>query len=113
MSRVEAVGIPIIIEPYGAGRRARCRHPVEASATGATRYEATQALEAILRAAIADPFTLLPLEVTPDKPWLSFAGSIPDDEMTNEWLDAIAENRRQRDAADQQAISPPPIQPVP
>jgi hypothetical protein len=51
--------------------------------------------------------------VTPDKPWLSFAGSIPDDEMTNEWLDAIAENRRQRDAEDQQAISPPPIQPVP
>ena len=105
--------IPVIVEPFGAGWRARCRQPVEASATGDTRYEATQALEAILRGAIADPFTLLPLEVTPDKPWLSFAGSIPDDETTDEWLDAIAENRRQRDAEDRQAISPPPIQPVP
>ena len=105
--------IPVIVEPFGGGWRARCRHPVEASATGDTRHEALQALEATLRAALADPFTFLPLEVTPDKPWISFAGSIPDDELTEEWLDHIAENRRQRDADDQQAISPPPSQPVP
>jgi hypothetical protein len=105
--------IPIIVEPLGAGWRARCRHPVEASATGDTRYEATQALEAILRAAVADPFTLLPLEVTPDKPWIASAGAIPDDETTEAWLDAVAEYRRQRDADDQQALSTPPSQPVP
>jgi hypothetical protein len=64
----ETVEIPVIVEPLGGGWRARCRHPVEASATGDTRYEATHALEAILRAAVTDPFTLLPLEVTPDKP---------------------------------------------
>jgi hypothetical protein len=107
------VDIPVIVEPHGGSWRARCRHPVEASATGDTRHEATQALEAILRAALSDPFTLLPLEVTPDKPWISFAGSIPDDELTEQWLDHIAENRRQRDASDQAAVSPPPSQPVP
>lgn len=82
------------------GWRARCRHPVEASATGDTRCEATQALEAILRTAVSDPLTLLPLEVTPDKPWIAFAGSIPDDTLTDEWLNAIAENRRNRDCED-------------
>jgi hypothetical protein len=56
---------------------------------------------------------LLPLEVTPDKPWIASAGSIPDDELTEEWLDQIAENRRQRDADDQASLSPPPSQPVP
>ena len=97
--------IPVIVEPHGGGWRARCRHPIDASATGDTRYEATQALEAILRAAVSDPFTLLPLEVTPDKPWIASAGSISDDETTDAWLDAIAEYRRQRDA-DQASLSP-------
>ena len=92
--------IPVIVEPADGGYRARCRHPVEAEATGGTRYEATQALEAALTGRVPDPFVLLPLEVTPDKPWLSFAGSIPDDELTEEWLDAVAANRRERDAAD-------------
>jgi len=46
--------------------------------------------------------------VTPDKLRLLFAGSIADDEMTHEWLDAIAENRRQRDVEDQQANLPAP-----
>ena len=106
--------IAVIIEPHDGGYRARCRHPVEAEATGATRYDATQALEALLRARLTDPFTLLPLEVTPDKPWISFAGSIPDDELTEEWLDAIAENRRRQDAADQATLPPAPTnQPAP
>ena len=96
--------IPVIVEPHAGGWRARCRHPVDTSATGDTRYEATQALEVLLRAATADPFTLLPLEVTPDKPWIAFAGSIPDDALTEEWLDAIAENRRQRDAEDEASL---------
>ena len=105
--------IPVIVEPVDGSWRARCRHPVEASATGDTRHEATQALEAILCATVPGPFTLLPLEVTPDKPWIASAGGIPDDETTEAWLDAIAEYRRQCDAADQQALSPPPSQSVP
>ena len=100
--------IPVIVEPHGGGWRARCRHPIDTSATGDTRYEATQALESLLRAAVPDPFTLLPLEVTPDKPWIAFAGSIPDDETIDAWIDAIAEYRRQRDADDQTAISSAP-----
>lgn len=105
--------IPVIVEPVGAGWRARCRHPVEASANGDTRYEAAQALEAVLREAVFAPFTLLPIEVSPDRPWIGSAGGVPDDETTEAWLDAVAEYRRQCDAADQQALSPPPSQPVP
>jgi len=92
--------IPVIVEPADGGYRARCRHPVEAEATGGTRYEATQALETVLKGRVPDPFVLLPLEVTPDKPWIATAGSVPDDEVTDQWLDAVAANRRERDAAD-------------
>jgi hypothetical protein len=107
------VEIPIIVEPHDGGWRARCRHPVDASATGGTRHEATQALEATLRGTLAGPFTLLPLEVTPGAPWVASAGAVPDDETTDAWLDAIADYRRQRDADDQKLLSPPPSQPVP
>lgn len=106
--------IAVIVEPHAGGYRARCRHPVEAEATGGTRYEAAQKLEAILRAAVNGPFTVLPLEVTPDKPWIAFAGSIPDDPVTEEWLDAVADNRRRQDAADQATLPPTPTtQPTP
>ncbi len=105
--------IPIIIEPHDGGYRARCRQPVEAEATGASRYDAQLALEAILRGHLAKTFTLLPLEVTPDKPWIASAGSVPDDAVTDEWLDAVAQYRRERDAADQQSLPPAPTQPVP
>lgn len=104
--------IPVIVEPTETGYRTRCRHPVAAEAVGGTRYEATQALEAALQAAgVPDPFMLLPLEVTPDKPWIATAGSVPDDEMTDMWLDGIAEYRRQCDAADQAASSQNPNSP--
>jgi hypothetical protein len=101
----EPAEIPVIVEPTDAGYRARCRHPVAAEAVGGTRHEATQALEAARRAAcVPDPFVQLPLEVTPDKPWIATAGPVPDDETTDAWLDAIAEYRRQCDAADQASI---------
>jgi hypothetical protein len=110
---VSAVEVPVIVEPHAGGWCVRCRHPIEVNATGATRYDVLQAAEATLSAAAGAPVTLLPLEVTPDKPWIAFAGSIPDDETTDAWLDAIAENRRQRDAADQAAPPQPSAQPVP
>ena len=98
--------IAVIVEPTDAGYRARCRHPVEAEATGASRFDATRALEAALRARVAGPLTLLPVEVTPDKPWLGSAGSVPDDDLTERWLDAIAEYSRERDAEDLAGLPP-------
>lgn len=90
--------IPAVVEPFAGGYRARCRHPVEAEATGGTRYEAVQALEAALAGRVPGPFTLLPLEVTPDKPWLAAAGWLPDDDLTRQYLDGVAEYRRECDA---------------
>jgi len=105
--------IPIVVEPFDGGWRARCRHPVEVSATGGTRHEATQALESELRKTVPGTFIVLPLEVSPDKPWVASAGGVPDDETTETWLDAIAEYRRLNDTADQQSVASPPSQPVP
>ncbi|VTT97406.1 unnamed protein product [Gemmataceae bacterium] len=103
--------IAVVIEPHDGGYRARCRHPVAAEASGHSRFDARSALEAVLQAHVAGPFTTLPLEVTPQQPWIASAGSVPDDAITEEWLDAVAEYRRQRDVADQQSL--PPAQPVP
>jgi hypothetical protein len=105
--------IPIIVEPTAGGWRARCRHPVPAEATGATRYDAVQAIEAQLVSAGVSGFTILPLEVTPDKPWIASAGSVPDDALTAEWLAAIEAYRRERDAEDQAALGAPSAQQVP
>jgi hypothetical protein len=114
LRRGRLMEIPVIVEPDGAEYRARCRHPVAAEATGFSRYEAARALEAALKGRVPDPFELLVLEVTPDKPWLASAGSVPDDEMTDLWLDGIAEYRRQCDAADRVSLGPAPnAQPTP
>jgi hypothetical protein len=103
------VEIAFVLELHNGGHRARVRHPVAAEVTGVTRYDATQALEAVLKAAgVPQPFTLLPLELTPDRPWIATAGSVPDDTLTDQWLDAIAEYRRQCDAADQASLPPAP-----
>jgi len=107
------VDIAVIIEPHDGGYRARCRHPIEAEAVGFSRFDARNALEAVLKPHISGMFTLLPLEVTTDQQWIASAGSIPDDAVTEEWLDAVAEYRRQCDEADQQTLPPSPTQPVP
>ena len=100
--------IIVIVEPIGGGYRARCRYPVSAEATGDTGYAARLALEATLQRMIPAPFTTLVLEATPDKPWISTAGSIPHDPVTNDWLAAIEQYRRECDAADQINLSSVP-----
>lgn len=105
--------IAVIIEPHDGGYRARCRHPLQAEAFGHSRYDARCALEAVLAPHVSGPFTTLPFEVTSTQPWIASAGSIPDDAVTEEWLDAVAEYRRQCDTADQQTLPPAPTQPVP
>jgi hypothetical protein len=97
------VDIPVIVELVGPGYRARCRHPVAAEAEGETRAAARESLAAVLKEHVAEPFTLLPLE--DDRPWVSFAGSIPDDTVTAEWLGTVAEYRRVRDAEDQAGLA--------
>jgi len=42
----------------------------------------------------------MPLEATISQPWIATAGSVPDDELTDEWIDAIEEYREERDAED-------------
>ncbi|MDB5309091.1 MAG: hypothetical protein JWO38_3293 [Gemmataceae bacterium] len=90
--------IPVIVEPADGGYRTRSRPRRPAA----------------LRGRVAEPFALLPLEATPDKPWISSAGSVPDDEVTEMWLDATAEYRREQDTRDQATLPPAPnAQPMP
>lgn len=106
--------IAVVVELDRGEYRSRCRHPVAAEAAGHSRYEATRALETALAGRVPDPFELLVLEATPDKPWVASAGAIPDDETTDLWLDGIAEYRRQCDAADRIGVAPTPnAQPAP
>lgn len=86
--------IPVVIEAVGPGYRARCRHPVAAEADGDTRFAALTDLEALLAARGVGPFTTLPIEA--DQPWMATAGWIPDDDVTADWLAAVAEYRRDR-----------------
>jgi len=51
--------------------RARCRHPVEAEATGVTSYQARLALESTLKGHITEQFELMPLEATISQPWIA------------------------------------------
>ena len=77
--------IPVVIEydmrADGVWYKARCRHPVPAEATGATKYEARRALEAVLAELSPGPFELIQLDATADPPWVAAAGWLPDDEL--------------------------------
>jgi hypothetical protein len=53
---------------------------------------------------VSESFSIFPVGVTPDKPWLATAGSVPDDPTTDEWLAAIEQYRRDRDAEDRAAV---------
>lgn len=99
--------IPIVIEfdaeADGVGYKARCRHPVAAEATGNTKYEATRALEAALAGRVPGPFEFVPLDATSDPPWVAAAGWLPDDDLTAQYLEAVAAHRRDQDARDRDA----------
>jgi hypothetical protein len=96
--------IIVIIEPFGTGYRARCSHPLPAEAKGETAFEARLALEKKPEEMVSESFSIFPVGVTPDKPWLATAGSVPDDPTTDEWLAAIEQYRRDRDAEDRAAV---------
>ena len=93
--------LPVLVEPIpGKGFVAKTASPFDWSAEGATadeamanlRVEVARHMQSGARAAMID----VP-HVTPQL-WLSGVGTIPDDEVTQIWLDAIAENRRKMDA---------------
>jgi predicted RNase H-like HicB family nuclease len=92
--------IPVIVEPVaGNGYRATGAAPLGLSAEGATREEALRKLTEAIRGRLRGGAELVMLHLPDvDNPRLKIEGVYKDDPTFDEWQQAIAEYRRQRDA---------------
>jgi len=91
----EPIQIPAVIEHVGPCNPARRRHPVAIQATGISAFDARHQLETLLAAHLGRPVEGLALQADAHSPWIGTAGSVPDDTLTDEWLESVAEYRRQ------------------
>src|SRR5271155_3277318 len=92
--------IPVLIEEVsGNGYRASGGEPLKLAAEGATRAEALQKLQTLIRDRVAAGAEIVPLEIgQPAAPYAKYAGTWKTDEpLIEEWKQAIAEYRRQMD----------------
>jgi predicted RNase H-like HicB family nuclease len=92
--------IPVIVERVaGNGYRATGAAPFSVSAEGATREEALRKLTEAIEGRLRGGAELVMLHLSAvDNPWLKMEGVFKDDPMFEEWQQAIAEYRRERDA---------------
>jgi len=88
--------IPILIKPHqnGSGFRAKMGEPLSLSAEGLTRNETLQELRSMTELRLESGTEILPMEIKSGNPWLDFAGFLPDDELTREWMDILKANRK-------------------
>jgi hypothetical protein len=90
--------IPILVEPVtNNGYRATSGPPLTMSAEGATRDEAVDKLELLLRDRLSNGVELVSAEVPArvvENAWVKYAGMFKDDPMFAEVLEIMKENRR-------------------
>src|SRR5438105_2472855 len=93
--------VSVWVEPVEAnGYRALTGEPLGLVAEGTTAEEAIQKVRELLAAKLAAGGRLVVVEVPgSENPWARVAGMFPDDELTREWIQAMAENRK-RDEED-------------
>ncbi len=91
--------IPILVEPVtNNGYRATCGPPLTMSAEGATRDEAVDKLELLLRDRLSNGVEIVSAEVPArvvENAWVKYAGMFKDDPMFAEVLEIMKDNRRQ------------------
>jgi hypothetical protein len=91
--------IPILIEPIEGDRyRARAGEPFAVSVEGATKLQAYQKLQALIFDRIRAGAELMTLEVPLVHPLSVCAGAMKNDPFFDEFLAAIADNRRREDS---------------
>jgi hypothetical protein len=93
--------IPVLIEQIqGNGYRASGGEPLKLSAEGATREEALQKLQSLIRQRLAQGAEVVQLTVDNARhPWDEFVGTWDEnDPVIQEWEKAVVEYRRQVDA---------------
>jgi hypothetical protein len=98
--------LPVILEPTSKGTfRARSGEPLAIAAEGETEAEALQNYRNAALARLSDGPKLVAVEI-PGGPhesehsWLAFAGTLPDDDLTREWMEEMRRYRRQKDEED-------------
>jgi predicted RNase H-like HicB family nuclease len=93
------VEIPVLIEAIpGNGYRASTGQPLSLTEEGATREEALAKLRQALAARLAAGTQVVPLQLPgSEHPLARYAGDLKDDPLFEEWQEAIAEYRRQKD----------------
>lgn len=94
--------VQVLLEQVENGRfRATGSGPFTFIAEGATEEEATRNYRDEVAARLLNGGKLVAVEL-PDgagtiHPWLEFAGTLPDDELTQDWRQAMADYRREND----------------
>jgi hypothetical protein len=89
--------IPVVVERVkGNGYSARSAEPIAVTARGPTRDEALSRLREKIAARLQKGTELVGLEVGPQvNPWLKAAGMFKDDPWIEDWIESMAEYRRQ------------------
>lgn len=97
--------IPVLVEQLGERKYiARSGAPFGLSAEGSSHYEAVTKLEELLRKKLADGAQLDVIQLPGINPLLRYSGMLdPNDPMTQEYFQAIADYRRERDEEDADA----------
>ncbi|MGE0827608.1 MAG: hypothetical protein AB7G75_00025 [Candidatus Binatia bacterium] len=87
--------LTILLEPAaGQKYRASCGSPLGIETEGASREEALGKLRALIEQKIRSGVEILTLEVdTVEHPWKPFAGTLKDDPLFEEWVQAMAQYR--------------------
>jgi hypothetical protein len=93
--------IPILVEPVtNNGYRATSGSPLAVSAEGATRDEAIDKLQRLLRDRLGNGVEIVAAEVPArefENPWVKYAGMFKDDPMFAEVIQIMKDNRRKDD----------------
>ena len=83
--------------------------PLGLIAEGATRDMALQRLREMIDQRVAAGAEIISIdlpETKPDHPWLRYSGVFRDDPLLAEWKEAMAEYRREVEAADRDRENP-------
>jgi hypothetical protein len=89
--------IPVLVEPIlNNGFRAKTGEPLPLTAEGATPDEAVANLRAAIDRQLKNGGQLLPLDITPENPWLAMAGMYTaNDPLVQEWKAEMAAYRQE------------------
>jgi predicted RNase H-like HicB family nuclease len=108
MSGFEGVNmeIPVIIEPLPnqGGFTARLGPPFDLTAQAATAEEARLQVTALLQHRLEQGLEVRAIYVPVEAKPMARTGWLPDDELTQEWLQHVQDYRAECDAADRRRI---------